>query len=167
MRRLVALTIMATTLGSSPVAAAEPSFSDYPAKVYAGPTVAPAFRGEQRPYAAYRTRIRQSLGRGVRFGGHYAMAIIGCGAGCRFGYVTDLKTGLVYDLPLGGDDYPVVSYRARPDSRLLRAQWEVYAEDGGDPGCGRQDFVWTGKAFRALGAPQITPDACPPWDDAA
>jgi hypothetical protein len=91
------------------------------------------------------------------------MAIIGCGAGCRVGYMTDLKTGLVYDLPLGGEEYPTLLYRARPDSRLLQSQWEAPGNDGGPPPCAFQDFLWTGKAFRPLAAPRRAP--CRAWDD--
>ncbi len=166
--RLAALWFMTAVLGpSSAATAAEPSFGSYPAKVYAGPTTPPAFQGAQRPYAQYRTRIRQSLSAGVGFGGHYALAVIGCGTGCRFGYITDLKTGIVHDLPLGGEDYRTLLYRARPDSRLLQTQWERYGGDGAFAGCALQDFVWNGKTFRPLGAPRTTDEECPAWDDAA
>jgi hypothetical protein len=169
-QHITGLLVAAAALSAWPAAAgaaAAPPFSAYPAKPYTGAVVVPGFRGAQRAYAEYRSRIRQSLSAGIRFGGHYALAVIGFGAGCRFGYITDLKTGLVYDLPLGGEDYPVLLYRARPDSNLLQAQWETAADDGGDPACARQDFVWTGSAFRPLGSPRIAREECPAWDDAA
>ena len=148
-------------LTTSAASAAE--FSAYPAPVYKGPITQPAFHGAQREYATFRTRIRASVAAGPAFGGHYALAIIGCGAGCRFGYITDLKTGLVYDLPLGGEEYPAVLYRARSDSRLLQTQWELSGTNGEAPLCAFQDFVWTGAAFKSLAAPQR--HACVAWDD--
>jgi len=153
-------------LGGAFEAQAATSFAAYPAPVYMGKAVTPAFKGAQRPYANYRTRIRQSIAAGPGFGGHYALAVIGCGAGCRFGYITDLKTGIVHDLPLGGEDYPTLLYQARPDSRLLQTQWERPDSGGASAGCSLQDFVWTGTAFRPLGGPRTTDENCPPWDDA-
>lgn len=126
-------------------------FSAYPAPIYRGPIKAPSFAGAQREYAMYRTRIRESVAEGPAFGGHYALAVIGCGAGCRFGYVTDLKSGIVHDLPLGGEDYPVIEYTARADSRLLKAQWELRTQDEGAPECAFEEFIWTGHVFTRLG----------------
>jgi hypothetical protein len=164
-QRLTSTALIAAIMMVTPVAEAwAADFSAYPAEIYQGPVIQPGFRGAQRAYANYRARIRASAADGPRFGGHYAMAVIGCGASCRFGFVTDLKTGLVYDLPLGGEEYPALLYRARPGSRLLQSQWEVSGKDGGPPSCVFQDFLWTGKTFRPLTAPRSA--ECLAWDDA-
>lgn len=141
-------------------------FSTYPATVYEGPVTQPAFRGAQRPYANFRTRIRASVAAGAAFGGHYAVAVIGCGTSCRHGYITDLRTGIVYDLPHGGEEYDGILYRLRPDSRLLQTQWRLRDKEYNPVGCGLEEFVWTGKAFRSLGF-RRTPGDCPDWDDFA
>lgn len=132
-------------------------FSAYPAPIYRGPVKPPAFAGPQREYAMYRTRIRGSVAQGPAFGGHYALAVIGCGAGCRFGYVTDLRSGIVHDLPLGGEDYPVIEYTARADSRLLKARWELRSQDDGAPECAFEEFIWTGQGFTPLGKRRTGP----------
>lgn len=163
---LALLAILIVSVPAPPAMAVEAVFSEYPAPRYAGKAMQPVFRGAQQPYGLYRTRIRQSVAAGVGFGGHYALAVIGCGAGCRFGYITDLKTGIVRDLPLGGEDYPSLLYRARPDSRLLQAQWERHDKDGAFAGCALQDFAWTGKTFERLGPLRSTNGDCPSWDDA-
>jgi len=167
LNRLIFLAAGISAIAASPAAAADPAFAAHPSPLYAGKAVQPAFKGAQRPYAAYRTRIRQSVAAGVGFGGHYALAVIGCGTGCRFGYITDLKTGIVHDLPVGGEDYRTLLYRARPDSRLLQTQWERHDKDGAFTGCALQDFVWNGKAFAPLGPRRNTSDECPNWDEPA
>lgn len=164
MRGLALVFGMLVGLSATANAATPEEFSAYPTVVYAGKPVTPTFKGAQRPYVSYRTRIRQSVAAGPRFGGHYALAVIGCGAGCRFGYITDLRTGTVHDLPLGGEDYPTLLYRARADSRLLQTQWEPPGAAG--EGCALQNFVWTGKAFRPVDKPQLTTEPCPLWNDA-
>jgi hypothetical protein len=148
---------------ATPKAAA---FSTYPAPAYHGPIRQPDFQGAQRPYATYRTMIRRSVQQGVRFGGHYAVAVVGCGTGCRFGYLTDVRTGLVYDLPNGGEDYVEVEYGIRADSRLLKTQWVRLSKDYDRIGCAFEDFVWTGKAFRSLGK-RTTAEPCEDQPDTA
>ena len=156
-------------IGLTTIAAAAPGqlgqhdFGAYPAPAYRGTVHAPAFRGSQRPYAAYRTMIRRSLARGVQFSGRYAVAFIGCGASCRFAYMTDLSTGLVCDMPNGGEEYPGVLYQVRSDSRLLQTQWETSTSNG-PPGCALEDFIWTGKSFRSLGVRRQS--TCPDWPSA-
>lgn len=168
-RTLILLAAIAGLLPASVVSArpnAATSFAAYPATPYREPVRAPAFRGPQRAYGAYRTKIRQSVRDGARFGGHYAVAVIGCGAGCRFGYLTDLRTGLVYELPHGGEEYVEISYRVRADSRLLKTQWVRMSKDYDRIGCAMEDFLWTGKAFRSLSR-RSTADECVDQADVA
>lgn len=161
-----AATFAAAAISVAASVAQTAEFSAYSAPVYKGPVTQPAFRGAQRPYATYRTRIRAAVAAGPAFGGHYALAVIGCGASCRFGYITDLQTGIVYDLPHGGEEYFGILYRARADSRLLQMQWPVLNKDYAPVGCALEDSVWTGKAFRSLGVRRTAGD-CPDWDDFA
>jgi hypothetical protein len=146
-------------------AATDADFSAYPAAVFKGPATQPSFRGRQAVYRGFRTRIRESLRAGPAFAGHYAVAVIGCGTSCRFGYITDLKTGLVYDLPYGGEEYFQILYRVRPDSRLLQTQWQPFEDEGKPNACHLEDFLWTGHGFKSLG--QRTQAECPDWRDYA
>jgi hypothetical protein len=164
LRVLFLAVLCAAMIGAGSTRAAE--FSAYPAPVYNGPVTQPGFKGPQRDYATYRTRIRASVANGAQFAGHYALAVVGCGTSCRFGFITDLKTGIVSDLPHGGEDYYGILYRARPDSRLLQTQWRLLDEEYAFVGCALEDFVWTGKAFRSLGVRRAAGD-CPDWDDYA
>jgi hypothetical protein len=51
---------------------------------------------------------------GTNFGGHFNLARWGCGTSCINGAITDLKTGLVYDIPAAS-----LGYEFRINSRLL------------------------------------------------
>ena len=51
---------------------------------------------------------------GSNFSGHYNLARWGCGTNCINGAITDLQTGLVYDIPPASLDY-----QFRSNSRLL------------------------------------------------
>jgi len=123
-------------------------FSTYPAAVYKGPVKMPRFTGDQKKYADFRTRIRWSVKEGPAFAGSMAVAFFGCGTECTAGFVTDLKTGRVYDLPVHGEDYPELQIKDRPDSRLLLTQWR--GDDIDNPTCVRTFYLWTGTAFRKL-----------------
>ena len=100
---------------------------DYPAVVYKGPKRQPDFKGRDRQYAGFRTRIRDGIKKGPNFAGRMALVIFGCGADCTAGVIADVRTGKVYSFPLNGEVY----YRKELDfelqSRLLTAQWVVPA----------------------------------------
>ena len=73
-------------------------------RIYRGPIVLPDFKGRDKAFANYRTRISEEMKTGPNFAGHYALVIIGCGTACRFAYVADVSTGQVYDFPYGGEE---------------------------------------------------------------
>jgi hypothetical protein len=125
------------------------AFTDYKADPYNGPVAHPDFAGKQKSYAQFRTRISDSVNGGVNFGGSLAIAEFGCGAECLMGFVTDLQTGTVYDLPAGGEDNPELSLIYKPDSNLLLAQW-TGGPDMDHPTCVHAFFQWTGGAFTPL-----------------
>jgi hypothetical protein len=91
-----------------------------------------------------RTRIRQGMKAGANFAGHLALIEIGCGTGCRFVPVVDVRTGRVYDFPLGGEETPSLWLKYRPTSRYVLATW---VEEGR---CIRAGLIWNGSAFDRL-----------------
>jgi hypothetical protein len=125
------------------------AFTDYKADPYNGPVTYPDFSGKQKSYAQFRTRISDAVKGGVNFGGSLAIAEFGCGAECLTGFVTDLQTGTVYDLPVGGEDTPELSLIYKPDSSLLLAQW-TGGPDMDHPTCVHAFFQWTGGTFNPL-----------------
>lgn len=98
------------------------SFGKYATPVYSGPISNPDFNSLQGS-RTYRTRIREGMKKGVNFAGHFAVITIGCGTGCNFSFVADLKTGALETFPLGGEEYQGLSLDYRADSRLVRADW--------------------------------------------
>lgn len=95
--------------------------------VFSGRTKLPDFRGRDREYNNFRTRIRDGMKDGPNFAGHYTVIQIGCGTGCSFVIVADNKTGKPQGFPRGGEDnmYLTLSFEKR--SRLLAAQWADYS----------------------------------------
>ena len=130
------------------------TFEDYPAALYSGPRAEPDFSGEQSGYLEYETRVRDAARQAPDFAGRQVATQVGCGTGCRWGFLVDVQTGVLTDLPLGGEEYPYLAYEHRADSRLLRTRWEIRAVDQEEAGCMRQDFVWTGASFTSLGVVQ-------------
>lgn len=109
--------------------------------VYRGPVKLPNFKGAQRDYVFFRTRLRDGMRAGANFAGRFALIEIGCGAGCRAVYVGDISTGAVSKFPLGGEDNMYLDLKYQTDSRLVIAHWETEGR------CMREQLVWTGSAF--------------------
>jgi hypothetical protein len=120
------------------------AFMKYPTEVYRGPIVFPDFNGRDRKHSSLRTRIRNGMKSGPNFAGHLTLVEVGCGAGCRTVPVADVKTGRVYDFPLGGEDNMYLNLKFKPDSRLVVAFWES------DERCIREDLVWNEQQFQKL-----------------
>lgn len=123
-------------------------FDRYPVKsVHKGKVKLPDFRGRDKDFASYRTRITQGMKEGPNFAGKIALIEIGCGTGCRFVSVGDVSTGRMYpSFPLGGEENYRLDLHYRPTSRLVVAYWVDMADDK----CMREDYEWTGKDFRQI-----------------
>ena len=121
---------------------AAPNFAQYPAEAYRGPENLPDFRGRDRRHAMYRTRILQGAKAGPNFAGHLVMVLIGCGAGCAFVPVVDLRTGRVLDFPLGGEDNLSLDLSYNVGSRLVSARYIANER------CKSENVVWTGAGFQ-------------------
>ncbi|WP_262568854.1 hypothetical protein [Agrobacterium tumefaciens] len=61
-----------------------PDLSSYPAQGrFSGKTVMPDFRGRDREFNSFRTRIRDGMRQGPNFAGRYTLIQIGCGTGAH------------------------------------------------------------------------------------
>lgn len=149
---LVALTKVEAQRGT-----AVHSFEQYGVPVYRGAIATPNFKSKSGS-VRFRTVIRDGLKEGVNFAGHYAIVGAGCGTGCSFAYLVDVKSGRIFDFPLGGEKNYSLEMDHRPDSTLLKAHWidALGDVDRGDdnwadhPMCVRQEFVLNGIAFKLL-----------------
>ncbi len=134
-------------------------FEDFPAASYSGPRHAPDYSGKSRHYRTFRTLIRNGFAGNELFAGRYALFGAGCGTDCVSYILGDLKTGHLTDFPLGGETNADLTLQYRPNSRLVKAQWNV-AEDNGSDSCQSEDLVWNGASFKS-GPPRSAPGRCP------
>ena len=136
-------------------------FAQYPvADVYHGPVRLPDFKKRDRSFSTYRTRIREGLRGGANLAGHYALIGWGCGTECVNYVVGDVRTGRMFDVHIGGDDFLELKLDVRLTSRFVVANWVAETESaikGGDPvrRCLRQDFLWTGSLLMPLAVPKL------------
>jgi hypothetical protein len=128
----------------------EHKFEQYSVPVYRGPAAGPNFKS-LKGSLFYKTRIREGFKNGVNFAGHYALVIFGCGTGCRGGYLIDIRSGRIFDFPLGGEENYELTLDYRPNSRLLKTSWEAVADkEPYTATCVHQEFLLTGNVFKLL-----------------
>lgn len=121
-------------------------FADYPVEsVYKGDIVLPQFKGRDKQWRRFRTRITESMKEdGVEYAGEINVVQIGCGTGCSFITLANVKTGQLYDFPRSGEEIRSIQIHVEPTSKLLAVQWE------GDDGCHLEHYLWTGKGVKRL-----------------
>jgi hypothetical protein len=130
----------------------EHSFGQYAVPVFRGRPAQPDFKSFEGSYE-YRTRLREGVREGVNFAGHYAIVAFGCGGDCLLGFLVDVRSGKIFDLPLGGEENYSLSLDHRPTSRLLKARWIDTRNDENwfeHPLCVRQEFLLNGNRFKLL-----------------
>ncbi|MGA0601508.1 hypothetical protein ACO2Q3_12465 [Caulobacter sp. KR2-114] len=137
----------------------EPNPQQYPPRRFAGPVVTPDFSDHSKPWTAFRSRITAAVQAGSNFAGDAAIAEFGCGTNCMRGYIINLQTGQVIDLPKEGEDFYNLTYRYDVGSTLLRTQWESQP-DQAQTTCYRAYFQWTGSSFLEADK-RSAPGACP------
>lgn len=134
-----------------------PRFEDYPAPVYKG-RLAPVNLKSAKGAGSFRTRLREGAKGGVNFAGQFSLVAWGCGAGCLYTAIIDLKDGAVYfpeELSgfgvwyWGDEDYDALQFK--PNSRLLiMSGFPVNQADSGEPKSGFYYYEWTGKRLRLV-----------------
>jgi len=137
------LSIMILGLSSKAVSA-QSATSNLPMnRVYQGKIVFPDFKGRDKEFSNYRTRITEEMKTGPNFAGHYAIVIIGCGTACKFAFVADIANGKVYDFPYGGEQYYQMSINFDVKSPYVYVRW--ISEDS----CLQSSLIWDGSKFKS------------------
>lgn len=112
---------------------------------YSGPVVYPEFRGRDRAYSNFKTRIIDGMMNGPNFSGHYSIIEIGCGTSCMIAYVADISTGKIYDFPYGGEQYYMMSLKYNSAQNFIEVQWIENLEY-----CIKEQLKWNGSNFVKL-----------------
>lgn len=113
-------------------------------RVYQGRVQMPDFRGRDRSYATYQTRIANGMRSGPNFAGRYAVVEIGCGTGCRFVVVGNVATGQLFNFPYGGEEYQSLWLTYNVKSNVVEAQWVS------DDRCNKDTLRWNGVRFASV-----------------
>ena len=140
---------------------ADHGFAGYSVPLYRGKIHLPYFSGSQRDYSEFRSRLLDSARSGVAVGGKYAMAEWGCGTGCVMFHLIDLTKGTIIEL-IGGEDYPYLRASYRPDSRLMKFQYQ--GESGSQPiTCHLETFLIADDIVKLTSHRQfkVSADECP------
>ena len=123
------------------------------ASAYSGKTALPDFKGRERAFKDFRTRIVDGMKNGPNFAGTFSVVQFGCGTGCTFVVIANNKTAELYNFPRGGEDNMYLQLNFELKSRLIVAQWS----DGDN--CILEDFEWIGKEAKILSKQKIGADA--------
>lgn len=124
-----------------------PKFSDYPAKVYNGPTAKLMLSSEDAK--TFRTRYRDSLKEKPDFAGEYVTTMWGCGTGCRAYSFVSKRTGQVLGDGFGGEGGEDVT-GIKVDSNLVVTEGPLYAANDEYLGYNRNYYVLKGQKFQLI-----------------
>lgn len=113
-------------------------------EIHKGPIRPPDFKGRDRDFATFRTRISNRMKAGVNFAGQYAITQIGCGSSCSIAFVSDLKTGQQFRFPYGGEEAGPMTLKHSADSQLLIATWR----DGDQ--CVLESMIFNARTWESL-----------------
>lgn len=138
---LTAIAVAACLAIPAVARAQDPSPDQYKVdKIYSGKTKMPQFKGRDKAYRNFRTRIHEGLEAGPNLAGEYSVIQFGCGSGCSSAFVASNRTGQVFDFPRGGENAMYLTLQNSRDSRLLIAQWA----GGDDNACQIEFYEWKG-----------------------
>ena len=134
------------------------SFDDYPTQsVYNGTIKLPSFDGRDKWARMYRTAIREGMKKGPNFSGHYSFIKIGCGTGCSFGYIADVKTGKVFSFPYGGEQHYQMFVLHSADTNLMRVNYRDQSfspinrfDEPPEIRCRSEHLLWQNENFRVI-----------------
>ncbi|RVK59251.1 hypothetical protein CN155_08220 [Sinorhizobium meliloti] len=125
--------------------------------IFTGKTKLPDFKGRDKAFNNFRTRIRNGLQEGPNFAGEYSVIQIGCGAGCSFVIVGNNRTGQPLDFPRGGEDNMYLTLKYQLTSKLMIAQWADYDQST----CFIEHFQFDGSNWTVLAKRDVGPvEAC-------
>lgn len=63
----------------------------------------PDFERRDKSARMFRIRIRNRVVEGANFNEHYSFITFGCSTSCVMSYITDTRTGKVFEPPFGGN----------------------------------------------------------------
>lgn len=115
-------------------------------KTYRGPLRSPDFKGRDKDFADFRTRILEGMKGGVNFSGEYALTQIGCGSSCSFAILSNIRTGEQFQFPRGGEEIGPLSLKFSAGSSLMIATWT----SGYDGQCFLESLLFNGKEWVTL-----------------
>jgi hypothetical protein len=110
----------------------------------------PDYTGDQKDYAEFHTRLDEAAKGGVNFAGEVALAQWGCGTQCSAVTAINLRTGKIYDFPLGGEDNLMLDLKFTPTSNLVAANWQSADDSKGQHYCISEWYLWTGTGFNEI-----------------
>lgn len=125
-----------------------PKFTDYPIREIQTSRSIHVDVGSTPYTSCFRTMLRDTARRGVKFAGHYALSYWGCGSECAQIGIVDLRTGRSYVSPFWVTG---IGIKTRLDSRLLIANDPADVADRFGAGAPIPDgyqpeyYVWTGQ----------------------
>jgi hypothetical protein len=138
---------------SAPVQAQTLDFERYKVPLYTGPRAQPVFTGEGAKFAHMQTRIREAFAANEIAAGHYIVLQIGCGTGCTWNIVGDVRTGHLIEFPLGGETYQGLTILTDPKSRLFTARWDFER-------CTTRTYSLEGTRFVQVGRDEVENKGC-------
>ncbi|MEY9097986.1 hypothetical protein ABIA24_000895 [Sinorhizobium fredii] len=125
--------------------------------IFSGKTTLPDFKGRDKAFNNFRTRIRNGMKEGPNFAGEYTVIQIGCGTGCSFVIVGNNRTGQPFDFPRGGEDNMYLSLEYQLTSKLMTAQWADFDQSS----CFVEQFKFDGSAWATLSKRDVgSAEAC-------
>ena len=122
-----------------------------PSGQYLGKTKMPDFKGRDRNFNSFRTRIRNGLKGGPNFSNHFSLIQFGCGTGCSTVIVSDNNTGKPIGFPRGGEEHMYLSLKFHKNSRLIAAQWAHYEQQS----CYVELFDFRGSSWKLLNTVRV------------
>lgn len=117
--------------------------------VYQGRIVLPDFKGRDKDFSSFRTRIRDEMKTGPNFAGHYSIIVIGCGMGCRFAFVGDVANGQMFPFPYGGEENLEMMLRFNVKGNEVAVRWVS------DENCMADTLLWNGAQFKSAGVRRL------------
>lgn len=127
MQKLISLALLLVAATHQPAMANRIVPGDFPAPAaFTGKSAMPDFKGRDKDFADFRTRIRNGLEEGPNFAGEYSFISAGCGTGCSLSFVANNRTGQVFNFPLGGEAHSYLETLFQLDSRLVIAQYASF-----------------------------------------
>lgn len=115
---------------------------------YHGKIALPQFGGRDQKFSQFRSRIRKAMTEGPNFASHMTIIQIGCGTGCSLVVAGDVRSGELFEFPLGGDEQQSLDLRYQIGSNRIIAFWQ-------DSKCHKSILEWDSRSFLPIDEQEI------------